>query len=296
MTVRARRTGSSVGRDQREELEDRGFVVFEGLLDASTVAALAAVTDVVVAARGAEHASRQRTTGSMVPVTSDPSYVDLITLPAARGALAALGFPGATFSDGWVISKPARAPRLFWHYDWFAWEDPASYQRTPLQISLMYYLDDTSRDNGCLRVIPGSHHRHNDLHELLSAPRDALSAGTQADVPEFDDRPDEVDVPVRAGDLLVADARLLHASHANSTDERRRLVTLWYQPTPADLPERIQAQMARKAQQPPAWWPARARDALATALTTYEGDAEPYPRTLYRRRGEPVSADEGGGR
>jgi hypothetical protein len=278
---------------EREELEEKGFVVFDGVLDRSMRDRLAAVADAVVAAQGPDHATSQQTTGSMVPVTSHPAYAELIALPAARDVLVSLGFADATFSDGWVISKPGGAPRLFWHYDWFAWEDPASYQRTPLQVALMYYLDDTCRANGCLRVVPGSHNRHNDLHDLLSVPRPALTAGEVSDVAEFGDRPDEVDVPIRAGELLVTDARLLHASHPNTTRERRRLVTLWYQPALSTLPERIQAQMARKAQQVPDWWPAEARQRVNDIRTTYDGNAEPYPRTLYRRRVQATGSNEG---
>ncbi len=61
--------------------------------------------------------------------------------------------------------------------------------------------------------------------------------------------------------MPIGDARLLHAAHANATDQRRTLITLWYQPDRASLPERVQAQMAR-----------------------YDGAASPYRRTLYRPR------------
>jgi ectoine hydroxylase-related dioxygenase (phytanoyl-CoA dioxygenase family) len=174
---------------------------------------------------------------------------------------------------------------LFWHYDWFTWEDPASYAPLPLQVALMYYLVDTTRENGCLRVIPGSHIHHNPLHDLLAAPHSAeLSTATNMERAEFWDRPDEVDVPITAGDVLIADARLLHAAHANETDERRTLITLWYQPDFAALPERMQAQIAKKAQQPPATWPQAAVNRVAPMLARYTGTAEPYGRSLYQPR------------
>jgi FPC/CPF motif-containing protein YcgG len=97
-------------------------------------------------------------------------------------------------------------------------------------------------------------------------------------------RPDEVDVPVVAGDLLIGDARILHAAHRNDTDARRTLITLWYQPELSSLPERMQAQMAAKAQAIPEWWPADAREQLGAVRASYSGSARPYDRSLYRPR------------
>ena len=34
---------------------------------------------------------------------------------------------------------------------------------------------------------------------------------------------------VRAGDLIIGDARMLHAAHANTSDARRTVITLWFQ-------------------------------------------------------------------
>ena len=224
----------------------------------------------------------------MIPTTSDPLFAELIAYPAALAALHALvGSAQPTFSDGWIISKPPHSPQLFWHYDWFTWEDPRSYEPEPLQVFLMYYLTDTTPENGCLRVIPGSHRHHNPLHDLLHAPHSReLAEAQDMNRAEFGRRPDEVDVPVKAGDLLLGDARLLHASHANQTDQRRTLITLWYQPELTSLPERIQAQIARKTQQPPATWPQEAIDRVKPLLARYDGAAEPYARSLYRPQSE----------
>jgi hypothetical protein len=221
----------------------------------------------------------------MLPITKHPMFAELIALPPALAALQSLGFTNPSFSDGWLISKPPHSPRLFWHYDWFAWEDERSYEPEPPQVFLMYYLSDTTRENGCLRVIPGSHLQHNPLHDLLGEPQSKeLSAVRDASAPEFSTRPDEIDVPVRAGDVVIGDARLLHAAHGNETDHRRTLITLWYQPDLASLPPRIQAQIARKTISIPETWPPEAREKVMPLLVRYDGYAEPYERTLYLAR------------
>ena len=271
--------------EKRAQLLQNGYCKFEGVLSPETATTLHAACDRLLDALPREHVEKLRAQGSLLPTTGDPLFADLIADPAALRALASLGFPGPTFSDGYVISKPGHSPRLFWHYDWFAWGDPYSFGPHPPQLFGMYYLSDTTRRNGCLRVIPGSHVRHNPLHDALGEPHSALlGQARDMSIAEFSDRPDETDVPVRAGDLLIGDARLLHAAHANETDERRTLITLWYQPDLRAMPEPIQAQMAAKVQRAPDGWPQEAKEKYNTLLATYDGPARPYERQLYRPR------------
>ena len=63
-----------------------------------------------------------------------PFFADIITYKPALEALARLGYRQPTFSDGYIISKPPHSPRLFWHYDWFAWEERRNYEPEPPQV------------------------------------------------------------------------------------------------------------------------------------------------------------------
>ena len=276
--------GSTVNQLAYQQLLTAGFCIFPNVLPPALLPTLRDMVERLLAGQNPEQLARFRSQGSMFPVTSDPLCAELIALPAALQALADLGFANPTFSDGWIISKPGHSPRLFWHYDWFAWEDPRSYELPPPQVFLMYYLSDTTPQNGCLRAIPGSHVHRNAIHDLLRTPhsKELSEAQDLAKAIEFATRPDEVDVPIRAGDLLIGDARLLHATHANQTDERRTVITLWFQPDLRSLPERIQAQMAKKAQVLPESWPVAAKALVNPLLARYTGDALPYERTLYR--------------
>ena len=149
----------------------------------------------------------------------------------------------------------------------------------------MYYLVDTTIGNGCLRVLPRSHRRHHALHDVIDNPHSSrLSTASEPNDPAFSDQPGERDVPVRAGDLVIGDARLLHAAHANESDAWRPVVTLWFQPDFTRLPEPIQAQMVKKTHPIPADWPAPAHRAVAALQPHYAGNAEPNPRVLYRRQ------------
>lgn len=111
------------------------------------------------------------------------------------------------------------------------------YGRSSAQVFAMYYLTDTRRENGCLRVLPGSHVAPHPLHDDLGRAHsdEVRSAGASPvrwqDLPDHkNDIPGALDVPVRAGDLVLGDARMLHGAWPNSSSQRRTVITLWYLP------------------------------------------------------------------
>ena len=262
------------------DLIEDGYCLIPGVLPEDLLIRLRQTTEALCAGVNGGH---RRSQGIMMSAMADPILAELIALPAARQCLVDLGYTSPTFTDGYLISKPGHSPRLFWHYDWFAWKDPEARSREPQQVFLMYYLVDTTPDNGCLRVIPGSHRHHNPLHDVLTNPHSPeLSRIDNPDNPAFSSRPDEVDVPVEAGDLVIGDARLLHSAHANNSDVLRTVITLWFQPRFSELPERVQAQMVRKTHAVPEEWPDDARRAVEALHPQYTGNAEPYGRDLYQ--------------
>ncbi|HIG40270.1 MAG TPA: hypothetical protein EYQ14_06965 [Gammaproteobacteria bacterium] len=255
-----------------------GCQLFPSVVPENLLNALRTTTDELC-----RHKDAKRSQGIMLSTMADPLLAELITLPAALLCLQTFGYSNPTFTDGYIISKPPQSPRLFWHYDWFAWKDPDARSPVPQQVFFMYYLVDTTPVNGCLRVIPGSHRQHNPLHDQLGSPHSAaLSRIDNPDDAAFSTRPDEIDLPVCAGDLLIGDARLLHAAHANTSESLRTVITLWYQPCFDQLPERVKAQMVRKTQPTPEDWPKEARRMVKAMQPTYDGDAEPYSRDLYQ--------------
>ena len=133
-----------------------------------------------------------------------------------------------------MISKPPHSSQLYWHQDGVLWNHPISYSKQPQQYFLMYYLVDTNKDNGCLRVIPGSHLKRHSLHgiEGKSAQHqripESVSRAIDMDHPTLQPAAGETDVEVQAGDVVIGDSRLLHASHANHSGQRRTVITIWY--------------------------------------------------------------------
>ena len=141
---------------KREQLIQDGFCVFENVLTPEMVKRTNAVSNRLLDAQDAEYFEAQKSTGSLISIYNDDFFAELVTWPKALNVLREMGFDGPTFSSGFVISKPPHSPPLFWHQDWWGWNDPISYEPLPQQVFLMYYLVDTSRENGCLRLIEGS--------------------------------------------------------------------------------------------------------------------------------------------
>ena len=128
------------------------------------------------------------------------------------------------FSSGYLISKPAKSPPLFWHQDWWGWDHPSSYTSTVAQFFVMIYLQKTDRENGCLRVIPGSHRKDFELLSSLEAHTDELSAYNDPSSIQFQNLDEEVGVEVNVGDVVFGDARLLHGAYGNNSDQRARFI------------------------------------------------------------------------
>lgn len=223
----------------RKQLLDEGYCLVDGLLPAGRLAQLRDWADAWL--DRTEHPERWRYQGSDIHISGerhqsrrqpnapkDPVVDFLIEHP--RPIMEALGIAdlrsGGVFQ---IIAKPPGGPPLYWHQDWARWDDPISLSPWPQQVFLNWYLTDTDVANGCLRVIGGTHRHRIDLHERLVAPHE----GGGYDVDEtnewmFHDHPDAVDVPVSAGQLLIGDARLLHGTHANKSQQRRTVLLGWF--------------------------------------------------------------------
>ena len=90
-------------------------------------------------------------------------------------------------------------------------------------------IDDSTRENGCLRVIRGSH-KDNRLrrHETNQSPE--LTLNQELPSSEYD-AGKAVDLEMRSGQMSLHDVYLVHGSEANESNEPRRGMTLRFMPT-----------------------------------------------------------------
>jgi ectoine hydroxylase-related dioxygenase (phytanoyl-CoA dioxygenase family) len=274
---------SSADRQLAQELRERGFCVVPRVVEPEFIAALDRVSAGHAQAQTPEEAERQRYTGSLIGLELEPIFARLIAHPGILGALGRLGWPHARYMNGYIICKPGGGPGLYWHQDWWGWDHPLSYESLPPMVFAMCYLVDTTRTNGCLRAIPGSHRRRHRLHGLLpEAHTDGSDRGGH-DGPGHASADGEVDIAVRAGDLVLGDARVLHATHANRSDRHRTVITMWYIPEYDGLPDSMRREIARQARrnphsgQPHPSWPEAAEALVAPLRPEHPEPLTPYP-------------------
>ncbi len=262
--------------DRRGQLLSDGYCSVPNVLDSKMVAELQDVSDALTAKMDAEERERHRYTGSLISLHDDERFAPLIAWPAAIEAFASLGLTELCWTAGYVISKPTQSPSLFWHQDWWAWDEPESYQQQSVQLFAMYYLVDTTPENGCLRVLPGTHVRRHTLHDQLATAHTDGTYQSKELGPEHSHIADEVDVMVRAGDLVIGDARLLHASHANGSDRPRTVITVWYLPQVEQHSERLQRRIGNlhlfRSHKVYDEWSSEAREKIRHLLPEHDGD------------------------
>lgn len=263
---------------KRDQLVNDGFCKIPGVLSGSFLEEMRQWTDGVLGATPVPH--KQRYQGSDIHVVAERRFqkeglpnenaqhspmVDRLTdLAAAWEACRMIGLEGQAPHDyAIILSKPPGGPALYWHQDWMNWNSPASLTPWPTTIFISYYLTDTTRENGCLRVIPGTHRRRIPLHDLLPDAHEAKMQSADESHPAFMNHPDAVDVPCKAGDLAINDARVLHSAWPNCSDQRRTLVLQWHSVFP--FPN------------PPSWWTGEIPEEIKNAdpNAVYEGTRTP---------------------
>ncbi len=258
-----------------ELLQRDGFCRIPRVLDAALLARLQEFSRARVAALDETHLNNQRATGTMIDSIDMPEFAELFAHPGALKELSAMGLEDVKFWKANLISKPPHSPRNYWHNDCIMWHDPRSYSSMPPMIFLMYYLVDTCRENGCLRVLPGTHRRRHPLHEMGEAHVGYINRMDQPDDPRFGDFDGEIDVPVTAGDLLIGDARLFHATHANTSDAWRPVITIWFHPFFGGLAESTQRWLTDSHHGLHGRWPDAAKQTISPITPRHSGTVEP---------------------
>lgn len=123
------------------------------------------------------------------------------------------------------FAKPAKiGTRTPWHQDGEYW--PIS----PLATCTVWIaIDASTTENGCLRVIPGSHQsKRLAKHNRSDAPNIALNL--ELDETAFDES-EAIDITLQPGEVSLHDVYLYHGSEPNRSDQPRRGMTLRYMPT-----------------------------------------------------------------
>jgi hypothetical protein len=122
-----------------------------------------------------------------------------------------------------VFCKPAaEGYETPWHQDGHYWPI-----RPLANCTVWVALEPSTRENGCLRVIPRSHAERR-LHEHLHEDRTDLTLNQRmADV----DEDAAVDIELEPGQMSLHDVYMIHGARANTSGQRRTGAALRYMPS-----------------------------------------------------------------
>lgn len=261
--------------EKSRQLIENGFCILNDILDSDVINRTREISMNSVLGLSGEQLADAKAAGSLINSDDEPGLAECVGNPRAVSALEAMGFGDVKFWKAVIISKPPHGPRLYWHQDCMMWDDPRAYSDYSPMIFLMYYLDDTSRENGCLRLLPGSHREWRELHGMGMAHGPEVSRAEDMSDPRFGSFSGEIDVPMKAGDLVVGDARLFHSTHGNESDKHRTVITIWFHPLFGGLQEQTQSWIHHQFHDRHGEWPAPALESLGTLIPDYRGSAEP---------------------
>ncbi|MDP6124690.1 MAG: phytanoyl-CoA dioxygenase family protein [Candidatus Latescibacteria bacterium] len=165
---------------------------------------------------------------------ADPRVLDLAKEPEILGKIVSLLEPdldifGTKFfpmlGDGSVSTA--------WHQDNYYFGEMVGGGKPEELVTCAIYLQDSSKENGCLKIVPYSHTAHEVVDHTPAT--GVMGHGHWTDI--NDDGAIDVECP--GGTVLLFSPYLLHGSHQNNSD-RSRYSTAWhYIPGDAQL-ERFQ--------------------------------------------------------
>ena len=138
------------------------------------------------------------------------------------------------------FAKPAGdGQRTPWHQDGQYWPI-----RPLATCSVWIAIDASNTGNGCLRVIPGSHHGQRlRAHRKIDATNATLNQELLAE--EYDEA-QAADIVLAPGQMSLHDIYLLHGSEANTSPQPRRGMTLRFMPTTSHFDRDLAQKQARE--------------------------------------------------
>jgi phytanoyl-CoA hydroxylase len=206
--------------DVLEAFDRDGYVVFRDVLDADLVAEASAHVEWLQRRHPdlrPEHLGHflVRDDPFWVRLVSDDRLVDLAEL--------FVGPDVALFASHYISKPPFDGREVRWH------QDAAYWPLEPMEVVTVWLaIDESTPENGCMRVIPGTHKGPDVRLRPIADPDDAVlpyEADTEVDESRA------VDLVLQAGDCEVHHPGIMHGSTANLSPKRRCGLTIRYIPT-----------------------------------------------------------------
>jgi hypothetical protein len=203
-----------------EQFEKQGYALFPNALDPGLIAEAG---DHLEWLQARHPELRPEHLGHNL-MTDDPFWVRLVSDDRLLDIAELFIGPNiALFASHYISKPPFDGLPVLWHQDGSYWPlDPMEV------VTLWLAVDDSLKENGCMRVIPGT--QRMDLQEMKKNTEvpNVLSSGID---PQFVDESKAIDFVLKAGGVSVHHPNIIHGSEANNSHLRRCGLTIRYIPT-----------------------------------------------------------------
>ena len=197
-----------------QQFEQEGFAILRGVIDRALIEEARAHVEWLM--RRYPHLRPEHLHHPLI--RNDAFWVRMVTddriLDVAERFL---GPDLACFTAHYICKPPHDGHPVFWH------QDGAYWQLDPMQaLTVWLAIDDSAPDNGCLKMIPGSHRMPLRKPSVRTdTPNMLYSTADEQLVREWVDRAGVVDVVLEPGDLSIHHPNALHCSEPNTSSRRR---------------------------------------------------------------------------
>ncbi len=212
----------SLSKAQVEAYERDGFVVPVPIVDEVGAERCRSLFDALEAAEGQEKCrigllDRHFDQEFLWEVATHPKILDCVE--------ALIGPDIAILATHCFCKYGGDGKFVAWHQDVTYWG-----LEPPFAMTAWYAIDDSDRENGCMRVIPGTHIDGIREHGKSGDEANLLSIDQEVPVTEAEEE-SAVDFIVKAGEISLHHGALIHGSLPNRSTRRRRGMTIRYVPT-----------------------------------------------------------------
>jgi ectoine hydroxylase-related dioxygenase (phytanoyl-CoA dioxygenase family) len=127
------------------------------------------------------------------------------------------------FSSHFICKDPFVGRRTPWHEDSAYWK--GKFDRLDKIVTIWLAIDDSTLENGCMGVIPGTHRNGFSDYEDIDGTTNTFN--TEIKKGSFNEA-DAVWFELKRGECSMHDARIIHGANANTSPKRRCGYTMRY--------------------------------------------------------------------
>ncbi|WP_255951104.1 phytanoyl-CoA dioxygenase family protein [Streptomyces odontomachi] len=201
------------------EFERDGYTIFREVIDPELIKEV----DAHVTWLGQQHPEVRPEQLGHTFLKDDPFWLRLVSDDRLLDIAEMFVGPDiALFASHYISKSPYSGQPVLWH------QDSAFWPLEPMRVvTLWLSVDHSTPENGCVRVIPGSHRQEIAAMRDNTEVANVLGQEIAADV----DESRAADIVLSPGDVEVHHPNIVHGSNANTSPHRRCGLTIRYIPT-----------------------------------------------------------------